>query len=116
MRRAFGPLQIGIVLLTLITAVMHIALGLGSSGTFMILFLLNGLGYLGLLGALYLPLAPLQPFRGQVRWLLIGYALLTIILYFAFNWPDVWNPGGLFNKAVEAALVGLLLIERQRHR
>jgi hypothetical protein len=114
MGKTFGPLQIGIVLLTLTTAVMHIILGLGSSGTIMVLFLLNGLGYLGLLGALYLPLAPLRPFRNQVRWLLMGYALLTIILYFAFNWPAVWNPGGLFNKAVEAVLIGLLLIERQR--
>jgi len=115
MGKTFGPIQIGIVLLTLITAAMHILLGLGSSGTIMILFLLNGLGYLGLLGALYLPLTPLRPFRGQVRLLLMGYALLTIILYFAFNWPDVWNPGGIFNKAVEAALIGLLFIERQRN-
>jgi hypothetical protein len=107
---AIGPLQIGIIVLTVITGVIHVWLGLSFGDT---LFLLNGLGYFGLLGALYLPIALLASYRPFVRWALIGYTAVTVVLYFAFNWPDVWGPLGLFTKAVEVVLIALLFSEQR---
>ena len=68
-----GGLQIGIILLTLATAAMHLALIFPD-----FLFILNALGYVGLLGALYLPIPGLARYRGIIRWALMGYTLLTI--------------------------------------
>lgn len=115
----FGPLQIGIIILTLATALMHLALGvsLGQTYGFMglpLAFVLNGLGYMVLLGGLYLPIAALAGRRSQIRWLLIAYTAVTILLYFVFNWPDVFMPGGLVNKGIEALLIVLLVVEGRR--
>jgi hypothetical protein len=101
-------LWVGIFLLTLATAVIHLYLGLSFGNT---LFVLNGLGYLGLLAALQLPIPQLARFRGAVRWVLIGYAVLTIVLYF------IDNPGmtiGYVDKAIEVALIVLLLVDAYR--
>ena len=107
-------IQIGIVVLTVITALIHIVLGIGSEGMFLVLFLLNGLGYLALLAALYF----LPQFAGKqsmVRWVFIGYTAVTVILYFVFNGADAWNNMmGLLDKAVELALIGLLVIDMKR--
>lgn len=54
MNISLGPKQYGIIGLALITAVIHLILGVQAAD---ILFLLNGLGYIGLVGMLYLPLA-----------------------------------------------------------
>ncbi len=96
-----------IVGLTAVTAVIHLGLFV-SSGWF--IMLLNGLGYIALLAALYF-IPQLESMRATVRWALVGYTAVTIILYFAFNWPDVLNPLGLINKAVEALLILALLRE-----
>ena len=70
-----GTTQIIIVVLTLITAVVHLFL----PGT---IFKLNGLGYLGLL-ALYLFEFSFLPIpHNWARWALAGFASLTFILYF----------------------------------
>jgi hypothetical protein len=73
-----------------------------------ILFLLNGIGYLVLLIALYMP--ALQRFRRIVRWLLIVFAAVTIVMYFLVAGFG-FNPIGLIDKGVELALIALLLIE-----
>ena len=70
--------------------------------------LLNGLGYIGLLVALYF-LPQLADMRGMVRWVLVLYTAVTIVLYFVMNWPDVMSPMGLIDKAVEALLMIALL-------
>lgn len=109
MNISLGPKQYGIIGLALITAVIHLILGVQAAD---ILFLLNGLGYIGLVGMLYLPLAFLAGYKGYIRWALIGYTALTIILYFAFQGADAFTSiFGLFTKAVEVALIGLLLTE-----
>ena len=72
------------------------------------LFLLNGIGYLVLVVALYLP--ALQRYRRVVRWLLIIFAAVTFILYFVVNGFHL-NPISIVAKAAEVALIGLLLIE-----
>ena len=80
---------------------------LGLSG--LPLFVLNGLGYLALVAALYLPVAPLARYRNAVRWVLVGYVALTIALW-AF--VGARNAMGYADKLVEVALISLLLIER----
>ncbi|RMH00956.1 MAG: hypothetical protein D6706_02745 [Chloroflexi bacterium] len=106
---SIGKLQVGIIVLTLATAVIHLMLGINFSDT---LFVLNGLGYLGLLGALYLPLAFLAGWRNTIRWVLIGYTALTIVLFFFVNPDPFGSVPGLVTKAIEAALIALLWQEK----
>jgi hypothetical protein len=106
MLQSLTPKQYGVIILVLITAVIHLFLGIQYSDT---LFLLNGIGYIGLVGMLYLPLAFLVGYRGYVRWVLVGYAALTVILYFVMQTNPFASGLGLFTKAVEIALIGLLV-------
>lgn len=89
--------------LTLVTAVIHFTLLFPD-----VLFILNGLGYLGLLAGLYF-LPQLAGQRALIRWVFIGYTALTIILFFVMN-PER-PPLGLFTKAVEAVLIALLFMD-----
>ena len=98
-------LGVGIFLLALATAAIHLYLGLSFGNT---LFFLNGLGYLGLLAALQLPIPQLVRFRPIVRWVLVGYTTLTIVLYFVMAPLTVI---GLVDKAIEVALIVLLLAD-----
>jgi hypothetical protein len=103
-------LGVGVFLLTLATAAIHLYLGLSFGNT---LFVLNGLGYLGILAILQLPIPQLARFRGAARWALMGYAALTIALYL------LDNPGmtiGYIDKAIEVALIALLLADAYRVR
>ncbi len=105
--------QKAIVGLTVATALIHIVLGIMSrtEPMFLILFLLNGIGYLGLLAALYfLPQFAAQ--RSMVRWALLAFTAVTFILYFAFNASNPWNPMGLVDKAIELVLIILLWQEK----
>jgi hypothetical protein len=102
-----GPLQVGIILLTLGTALTHMSLLFPD-----VIFILNGLGYLALLAALYLPRFGVLPWlaerEGLVRGLLIGYTLLAIVLWLAFG---LRAPIGYINKANELLLLLLLGLE-----
>jgi hypothetical protein len=98
-------LGVGIFLLALATAAIHLYLGLSFGNT---LFVLNGLGYLGLLAALQLPIPQVARFRPIVRWVLVGYTALTIVLYFVMAPLTVI---GLVDKAIEVALIVLLLAD-----
>ena len=103
--------QKAIAALTVATALIHIVLGIMSEGTFMIIFILNGLGYLALLAALYfLPQFAAQ--RSLVRWALLAFTAVTFVLYFVFNWPDIWSPMGIVDKVIELLLIILLLQEQ----
>ena len=75
------------------------------------LFILNAVGYLVLIVALYF-IPQLAGQRALIRWVLLGYTAVTFVLYFVFNWPDVWGPAGLFDKAVELVLMILLWLDR----
>jgi hypothetical protein len=82
------PLHWGILLLVLATAVLHLAAAFDrilfpeSPDP---LFILNGLGYLGLLGAYFLPIPFFQQRHQLVRWALFGYAIITIVA-----WVVIW--------------------------
>lgn len=78
------------------------------------LFALNAVGYLVLGGLLYAPVAALDRWRGAIRWILIAYTITTIVLFFLWgamsgDWPVI----GFVDKAIEIALVVLLLRDRR---
>lgn len=106
----FGPLQWAIVLLTIFTAGVHLWLGYSISD---VVFLLNGIGYLVLLGLLYLPIAFLVPYRNIVRWVLIAY---TAVTFFAWVFIGARNTLAYVDKASEIALIICLWLEWQRSR
>ena len=87
MRKLTG-VHYGIILTVLVTAVLHLTAAfdkvLFSYGPDP-LFILNGLGYLGLLGAYFLPIPFFQKRHGLVRWALMAFALVTIIA-----WLVIW--------------------------
>jgi hypothetical protein len=97
---AIGPLQIGIIVLTLITAGIHLQLVFPS-----VMFILNGLGYLGLLAAYFLPLPFFKDNRRLVRWAFMGFTLVTILA-----WVIIGSriPIAYITKIVEVALIALL--------
>jgi hypothetical protein len=105
-----GLLRIGIIVLTFATALTHIWLAFSMASPDPV-FILNGLGYLGLLGALYLPLPFLDGWRRQIRWALMAYTALTIVLWIAFG---ARTPIGYINKATEVLLLVLLYLEDRR--
>lgn len=101
-------LRVGIVALTLGTALIHLSLNFPDLG-----FMLNGLGYLTLLAALCLPVPQVARHRDIVRWVLIGYAALTIFLWILLGDRTTI---GYTAKAIEVALITLLLLEARRSR
>ena len=103
-----------IILLTFITAIVHISFFV-SNPKGAVIFLLNGLGYLGLLGLLYLPIGLPATLHRFVRPLFIGYTALTIILYFILSYQaHSWTiPLGPIDKVLEVILIGLLWSEGQ---
>ena len=129
----FGPLQIAITILVAATALVHLFLGVnltmalvsptaqdaGTGGAAMeailaVLFLCNFGGYVVLNAALYLPV--LRRFQRVTRAVLIGYTALTFVAYFAIAGAGALNPIGLSDKAIEAALLALLVIDGRRAR
>jgi hypothetical protein len=105
---ASTALRVGIVLLTLATALIHLQLAFPDPA-----FILNGLGYLALLAALYLPVPQLARFRNIVRWVLIGFTALTILLWILLG---ARTPIGYIDKAIEIVLILLLLLEARSSR
>ena len=82
------PVRVAIVLLTLVTAVIHIALGRP-------LFILNGLGYIALLAAYLLPQPLFARRRALIRWAFIAYTVVTIVMYFVVHAGGSWQQDGL---------------------
>jgi hypothetical protein len=107
-RSQFGPVQVGIVILTLATALIHFYLNV-LMGKLDPLFTLNGIGYLVLLAALFLPLPFVSRYRTLVKWVLVLYTLVTIAAWVVFGARDFL---GYLDKAIEAVLVVLLLLHR----
>jgi hypothetical protein len=107
-------LGVGIFVLTLATAVIHLYLAITAIPLMglnfgVMLFILNGLGYLGLLAALQLSVRQLARFRSAARWALVAFAALTIVLFFVMA-PE-YTIIGYVDKAIEVALIALLLAD-----
>ena len=106
----------GIILSTLATALLHLALfpRLGPDP-----IALNGLGYLALLGAYFLPIPFFQQRRRLVWWALLGYTVLTFILWiilgdknFTFDFSNAAI--GYYARVAELFLIGFLLADRPK--
>ena len=104
-----GRLQVGIIVLTILTALIHLYYSPqvpSPPG-----LILNGVGYVVLLAALYLPIALLSRFRNTIRWVLVGYAALTVILWVLVG-PRVTI--AYIDKVIELLLILLLLLEARK--
>jgi|GraSoiStandDraft_29_1057270.scaffolds.fasta_scaffold2978043_1 cytochrome c oxidase subunit IV len=113
-----GPLQVGIIALDVATAFNHLSLSLAKGlpvGLIPMLWLLNCLGYLFLLACLYMP----QLFQIQriVRWALIGYTALTIVVWAVITHGEPFLLAYI-DKVIEVALIVLLFVEdrQAQHR
>lgn len=112
-KNQMSPRKISIIILTVATAIIHIglafyAMSLGDTTT-LAMFLLNGIGYLVLLAAYYLPLPIARDYPRLVRWAFIAFTAVTIIGWVAFGSR---NAIGYIDKLIEVALIVLLLTDR----
>ena len=102
-----SAVQIGIIILTLATALIHFSLLFPD-----VLFILNGLGYLALLAAYFLPIELARKNHNLVRWLFIIFTAVTILGWVAIgdkSWPG--GALGYVTKLVEVALIVLLVVD-----
>ncbi|MGZ9165123.1 MAG: hypothetical protein ACXW4M_05815 [Anaerolineales bacterium] len=96
----------GIILAILATALLHLSLfpDIG--------FTLNGLGYIGLLGAYFLPIPFFQQRHKLVWWAMIGYTVLTIVLWVILGNKEfvtgTSSATGYYAKAAEVILLAFL--------
>lgn len=109
--RAFGLRQWAIIVLTLITAAIHIWLGFSFLDAGGLIFVLNGIGFLALLALFTLKIQSLAPYRRWIRWLLIAYTAITVIAWALIGNRTLLAYG---TKAVEVALIALLWLDDQR--
>jgi hypothetical protein len=106
----------GIILSGLATAILHLSL----YPYFQRLdpIVLNGLGYLALLGAYFLPIPFFQQRHKLVWWALMGYTVLTFVLWIILGnkdfSADVGSATGYYAKAAELFLIAFLLADRPR--
>jgi len=102
-----SAVQIGIIILTLATALIHFSLLFPDT-----LFILNGLGYLALLAAFFLPIDLARNNHNLVRWLFIIFTVVTILGWIAIgdkSWPG--GALGYLTKLIEVLLITLLVVD-----
>jgi len=98
-----------IVLLTLATAGIHLSLLFPDP-----MFIMNAIGYLVLLAAYFLPVSIFRKYHALVRWVFIGFTLVTILAWVLIgdkSWPG--GALGYITKAIEFLLVIFLFTDRQ---
>ncbi len=114
---ALTPLHWVAVVLAAVTGLVHLALGVSDIGTPTgVSFLLAGAGFV--VGIVLF----LRGYRRRLLYLLgIPYTALQIVLYVAFNWPNVvfLADGGVYavgvvDKVVQALLVATLVVFYRR--
>ncbi|HRW04019.1 MAG TPA: hypothetical protein P5121_02920 [Caldilineaceae bacterium] len=103
--------QYGAIFSALVTAFIHIYLSFQFAESPDPIFLSNGIGYLVLVVLLYAPIAQLANYQGMLRWIFIGYAALTIVLWVFWG---ARTAVGYIDKLVEAALIAFLWLDGQR--
>lgn len=98
-------LRILVIVTGVITALVHLFLGYRSLGdNFGIPFILNGISYLVLVYAVVAPPSFLAGRESLMHYLLMGFAALTIVLWFFIN-GDFSDPLGLITKIDELLLI-----------
>ena len=108
-KERISPIDTGIIILVLITAGVHFSLNV-IMGHFSPLFTLNGIGYLGLLGLLFLPLPVARDHRKLLRLALLAFVVVTIVSWLAIGDKSWWV--GIADKFLEVVLVVLLAMKR----
>lgn len=108
-----GRARWAVIALAVATAAIHF-IRAAADPEIRILFTLNGLGYLALVALLYAPVSRLTPYRPSVRWALMGYTAVTIVLYGVWGaMSGDWTvPLGPIDKLIEGALIGLVWRDR----
>lgn len=106
----------GIIFFTLATALLHLFL-FSRMGPDPIA--LNGLGFLALLGAYFLPIPFFQQRHNLVWWALLGYTVLTFVLWLIMGDKtftlDFSNAAiGYYAKAAELFLLGFLIADKPK--
>lgn len=105
----FGLLQGIILLLGLATAAIHgILLNIMMGGVDP-LFTLNGIGYLVLIAAYFLP--QFSKYRGLVRWALIVFTAVTIIAWLFLGAREIL---GYVTKLIEVGLIVALFLDSRQ--
>jgi hypothetical protein len=99
-----------ITILTLFTAFVHLVMLGFAPGHTDVLFILNGLGYLGLLAAVIFRIPAGQ--QVLIHYAFMAYTLATIVAFFAIA-PDK-GVLGYITKADEALLIVFLWLNLQR--
>lgn len=110
-RTTFGVLQAGIVILTLATAAIHLAISVPIEDRIQIAFLGAAAGFVFLLLGLYAP--PLARVRTGWRGMFIAWTFGVIVAYFVGE-VSQYTARGLGIKAIEILLLILLL--REQHQ
>jgi hypothetical protein len=109
-----APRHYGIILSNLATAFLHLSL-LPSMGADPIA--LNGLGYLGLLGAYFMPMKILQDNHKLVWWGMLGYTALTFVLWIILGDKEfvagTSSAVGYYAKVAEIFLMAFLWADRK---
>lgn len=103
-------IQFAIIALASATACIHWVLSFWFP-TGQSIFILNGLGYIGLLVLLYGPLPQLASYRQQLRWALFVYTSVTILLWILIGERRAI---AYLDKLLEVGLVVLLWAEIQQ--
>ncbi len=107
-----SPIRYGLIICAFIAAVLHIRFFPD------IMFTLNGLGYLGLLGAYLLPIAFFQQKHALVWWGFVGYTALTILLWGIMGdkhfVAGTDSAIGYYASGIEAVLLALLWSDKPK--
>jgi hypothetical protein len=99
-------LRLLIAITGVITALVHLYLGISYlSDRLGPAFLLNGITYLVLVAAVVFSPSFLQGRERLVHYILMGFAALTIVLWFLFNQENLVDPVGIFTKVDELLLI-----------
>ena len=112
----FAPRHYGIIIATLVTAYLHLSLYSYYAKPDPIV--LNGAGFLGILGAYFLPIAFFQQKHKLVWWGFVGYTVLTIILWAVLGNKDfsanIASASGYYAKVAELFLLGFLVADKPK--
>lgn len=106
-----STLRIVIIIVTTITALVHLALGAagiagGEAGPLNIAFVLNGIGYFVLLAGVFTAMVPvLSGNKGLAHYALIAFTAVTFVLYFVFNGFSHLGAAAIVSKLAELLLV-----------
>ena len=111
-KKRFNNVQLATLGLTVVTGVLHLVMGFSGDT----LLLVNGLGYLALSLAFFLPGSLFNSAQLPLLVVLAVYTLITIVGYFVLHSSAQFTAFALLTKAVEVVLlvcVGLQVSQRQ---